>query len=333
MQSLTGKCETFLEKECAPYGKVFMTPSCTSALELASLMILEPGDEVILPSYAFPSCANAIILRGAVPVFVDVDREHLISTLDIASAITEKTKAIMVLHYAGAVCEMPPILELAERFGLYVIEDAAQAIGNWEVFGDFGALSFHYTKNIECGQGGALIVNNAQFIDKAEMTLQCGTDKARMYRGEQNFYSWLDVGTQQIMSEHLAKRLYDQLEQLNEITAQRQLIWNMYHDACTGVPLKAEREGNGHFFWFYKTDKWDYMQRMIQGGIKISSHYEALHNTVPGKKYGRVGGSIVQSLMAEKFLVKLDTSVSKEDALVNSEVLWQSNIDASLHIH
>jgi len=326
----TGKCEHFLEVECG--GKVFMMPSCTAALELACLMILEPGDEVILPSYAFPSCANAIILRGAVPVFVDVDENQQISPSAVVSAITNKTKAIMPLHYAGVVCDMDPIIDIRDRFGLYVIEDAAQALGNWKVKGDFGCLSFHYTKNIECGQGGALVVNNPQLIEKAERMMHCGTDKLKMYRGEQNYYHWLDIGSQYIMSDLQADYLYEQLQRMDEITSHRKLIWKVYSDGCNGVPNRAKESGNGHFYWFFKQNKWDFLERM-KPLIKISSHYEALHNTIPGMKYGRVGGSIIQSLTAEQYLLKLDTSISQDEALINSEVLWQSNTAAIHNIH
>jgi dTDP-4-amino-4,6-dideoxygalactose transaminase len=311
---MIAECEKFLEKECG--GKVFMMPSCTAALELACMMILEPGDEVIMPSWTFPSCANAVILRGGIPVFVDVD-ENLNMDMGMAlDAITSKTKAFMPIHYAGVVCDTTVLVES----GIHVIEDAAQAIGNWKVSGDFGCLSFHYTKNVQCGQGGALVVNNPEFIEKAEIMMHCGTTKAKFYRGETEGYDWVDVGSQYVMSEHQARALLKNLLRLDEITSYRRSIWNIYDDEFINgycFPI-----GNGHLYWWFEKNKWDYIRKMRECGIKISSHYDALHCTVPGEKYGRRAGRCENSLEAMRLLVKLDTSVTEEEARRACEVLW-----------
>ena len=313
-------CKGLLTEVCG--GEAFLTPSCTAALELACMLVLKPGDEVILPSWAFPSCANAIILRGAIPVFVDVDSNLNIDPDSIEQAITAKTKAVMVIHYAGVLAQMDRINAMAQAHGLYVIEDAAQAFGNWKCTGDFGCLSFHRTKNIECDQGGALIVRNEQFVEAAEMMSQCGTDKAKFYRGEQDSYSWLEVGSQYVMSEHQAKVLKENLSKFVEITEARKRIWEIYYTSASGVCNKATEVGNGHFYWFEYPDKWNWIRQMREKGIKVTSHFEALHTTIPGRKYGRASGPIHNSIRAMQRLVKLDTSVSEDEARIFCEAVW-----------
>jgi dTDP-4-amino-4,6-dideoxygalactose transaminase len=300
--------ESLLEKECG--GKVFLTPSCTAALELACMMILEPGDEVIMPSWAFPSCANAVILRGGVPVFVDVDENLNLDPIKVGPAISSKTKAVITIHYAGVVGRVEELSALCDRYGLYLIEDAAQAIGNWKVIGDFGCLSFHYTKNISCDQGGALIVNNEQFIEKTKMMMHCGTNK-----GTVKNYSWLTIGSQYIMSRFQIRALESELNSLDKITANRRNIWNIYKEKCPAIELAVE-SGNGHFFWWMQHEKW----KLVDGDI--TSHFEALHNTIPGRKYGRTGGFCSRSLRAQDMLLKLNTGVTEAKALKNCEALW-----------
>lgn len=318
--SHTGKCEDFLSQECD--GHAFLVPSCTAALELSCMMILEPGDEVILPSWAFPSCANAVILRGATPVFVDVDSNLNIDPEEVIKAITPKTKAIMPLHYAGVKPQMDRIIAIAEKYGLYVIEDAAQAIGNWKIMGDFGCLSFHYTKNIQCGQGGAIVVKNERFLDRVKLMMHCGTDKYKFYNNERDRYDWLTVGSQYIMSEYAAEKLYDELQRIDEITDKRMSIWEIYSRCCPDHGHRAVEIGNGHIFWFDMPDKWAWMTQMRMCGVKVSSHFEALHLTIPGRKYGRAVGPINTATRAMKRLVKLDTSVSEDSALTACEILW-----------
>jgi dTDP-4-amino-4,6-dideoxygalactose transaminase len=322
-----GKAEKILTGLCG--GKAFLTPSCTAALEISCLLTLSPGDEVIMPSWAFPSCANAIILRGAVPVFVDVDEYGNMTPEEVAVAISPQTKAIMPLHYAGVVSsQMRIIIKMAREHGLYVIEDAAQAINNWKVQGDIGCLSFHYTKNIQCGQGGAIIVNNPSLIERVERAIHCGTDKLKYYRGEQDYYNWLEVGSQQVISEYQAAVLVDELERVDEITARRKMIWDIYSNA-SGIKRDS---GNGHFFWFLTDNKWDEMDRLKEFGIKVSSHFEALHLTPPGMKHG-VSHACPKSLMFEQQLLKLDTSVSTEEAEIAGQMIWQSSIGGIRSIH
>lgn len=268
------------------------------------MLILEPGDEVILPSWAFPSCANAIILRGATPVFVDVDEDLNIDIDQIVPVITDKTKAIMPLHYAGVVCDMHRINAIAENHGLYVIEDAAQALGNWKVSGDLGCLSFHSTKNVQCGEGGALIVNSPTLIEKAEIIRDFGTTKAQYLRGGEKM-EWLSVGSSYRMSSYLAEVLIGQLEKLPEITAKRRERWNQYAQVFN--PRKGcKKIANGHIFWLYVEDKWDWLKTMKNTGYKVSSHFEALHLTPPGRKYGRAG-RITRATEAMQKLVKFST--------------------------
>ena len=312
--------EEFLTAECD--GEAYLVPSCTAALELACMMILEPGDEVIMPSWAFPSCANAVILRGGVPVFIDVDENLNIDPDLIEPAITSKTKAIMPLHYAGVICQMDRIMAIADAHGLYVIEDAAQAIGNWKCLGDFGCLSFHYTKNIECGQGGALIVKNEAFLEKAEQMMHCGTDKLKFYRKEQNFYNWNSIGSQYVMSEHQAKILRINLDVLQSTTEERKRIWAIYERSVPKVSNMASCVGNGHIFWFEMPDKWTWLEEMQEIGIPATSHYDALHLTIPGREYGRAHGPIFNATRAMDRLVKLNTNVRDIDAINYCETIW-----------
>lgn len=310
-------CEV-LEKECG--GKVFLTPSCTSALEISCRLTLSPGDEVILPSWTFPSCANAVILAGGVPVFVDVNQDLNIDPTEVLKAITTKTKAVMPVHYAGVVCEMQEINRIAREYGLYVIEDAAQAIGNWKVSGDLGCLSFHSTKNVSCGEGGAIIVNNPSLLERVEIFRDCGTTKAKYRRGETSGYDWVDVGSSCLMSDHLVPLLETQLRALETITAQRMRAWRTYRDVADQLEMypRARFPGNGHLFWFEIENKWDWIKKAREMGVKASSHYEALHLTIPGRKYGRACGPILRATQAMERLVKLDTSVDDPRAFLQA---------------
>ena len=314
----TGQAEQRLSDLCG--AKAFLVPSCTAALEIAFRLTIEPGDEVIIPSWAFPSCANAVILAGGTPVFVDVGPNNNITAIDVHQALSRKTKAVLFLHYGGF-CgrELDEIIKLTKSRGIYVIEDAAQAIGSWKLSGDIGCMSFHYTKNIQCGQGGALFVKNG-FIDRTERMVHCGTDKLKFYRGEQDYYSWLEVGSQQIMSEYQAEVLNAQLDRLSDITLARMNVWRVFKGSC---PEKCQPfSNNGHFFWFLVENKWGLMRSMKTLGVRISSHFEALHNTVPGRKYGRAM-NCRNSLMLEEKLLKLDTNITTEQAEISAKVLWQ----------
>lgn len=289
------ECERFLEHECG--GKAFLVPSCTAALELSCMLTINAGDEVIIPSWSHPSAANAVILRGGVPVFIDVDKDLNIDINRIVPAITAKTKAIMPVHYAGVVAEMVSINAIAEQYGLYVIEDAAQAIGNWKVSGDLGCLSFQEKKNVQCGQGGALIVNNSHLIEQAGIYQNMGTNRI-----SKPVWDWVDIGSSYLMSKYVAEYLHSELIRLSQITKSRQDKWDLYVKTFNADDM-CRKKGNGHLFWLMVEDKWNW----IQNHDNATSHFDALHMTVPGRKYGRVGGPIIRATKAMKMLVKLST--------------------------
>jgi dTDP-4-amino-4,6-dideoxygalactose transaminase len=271
-------------------------------------LLIKPGDEVIMPSFTFPSAANAVILRGGVPVFVDSRMDTLnIDEERIEEAITPKTKAILPIHYAGVVANMERINQIADSHGLWVIEDAAQAIGNWKVTGHVGCLSFHETKNIKCGEGGALVVRDPQLVEKFEIARDCGTTKAKWRRGETSTWDWISVGQSALMSEHCAKVLEPQLENLDEITESRLRVWDIYNDWIESSP-----RANGHIYWFLAKDR----KRLKESlGISLSSHYEAAHLTDTGRLYGRVGGAIVNAQEIASRITRPPMNVTPVEAL------------------
>ena len=232
----TKRCHARLE-EMTGSKVALLTQSCTAALEMAAILAeLEPGDEVIMPSFTFVSTANAFVLRGAVPVFVDIRADTLnIDEDKIEAAITPRTKAICVVHYAGVACEMDAIMALARKYGLLVIEDAAQAISSTYKgrplggIGEFGALSFHETKNVISGEGGALLVNDEAHIARAEIIREKGTNRSKFFRGQVDKYTWVDIGSSYLPSEIIAAFLAAQLDQADQIHARRMAIWDRYH--------------------------------------------------------------------------------------------------------
>lgn len=241
----TQRCQHFFEKRYG-FQKCLLTTSCTDALEMAALLCdIQPGDEVIMPSFTFVSCANAFVLRGAKIVFVDSKADH--PNMDeslIEELISPKTKAIVVVHYAGMACEMDMIMDIANRHKLFVIEDAAQAIDSFYKgkalgsIGHLGTMSFHETKNIQCGEGGMLMINDAAMIKRAEVIWEKGTDRASFFRGEIDKYGWLDVGSSFLPSEITAAFLWAQLENLDQIQARRKAIWEDYASAFTSDVAK-----------------------------------------------------------------------------------------------
>lgn len=293
-------------------GEVLLTTSGTAALELALLVSdLQPGDEVILPSFTFASVANAVILRGAVPVFVDVDRTTLNVTAElIAPAITPRTRAVIAVHYAGVVCEMEPIMALARARGLTVIEDAAHAIGAMRdgrpagSFGDFAAFSFHYTKNITCGEGGCLVINDPDRVASTEIAYEKGTDRRAFFRGLIDKYSWVAPGSSFIMGELNAAVLGAQLEAIEEITARRLGIWGAYRDAChplieAGLVLGPDppeaAQHNGHLFHLITRSpeaQGALIAVMRSRQITAPFHYVPLHSSSAGQRYGRHTGDL-----------------------------------------
>ena len=243
----TKNCQKFLEDHIGS-SKVLLTHSGTHALELSALLIdIKPGDEIIMPSFTFVSTATAFVLRGAIPVFVDIrpDTCNIDESL-IEQAITSKTKAIVPVHYAGVGCEMDKIMEIANRHGLIVIEDAAHGIGSkykgkaLGSFGQFAALSFHETKNIISGEGGALLINDEKYIERAEVIADKGTDRSKFFKGEVDKYTWVDVGSSYYPSELISAFLFAQLESLENISEKRLNIWDKYHEALKGLELEGE---------------------------------------------------------------------------------------------
>ena len=299
------KCQTFIEQELGT-AKALLTTSCTHALELAALLLdVQPGDEVILPSFTFVSTANAFVLRGARPVFVDIrpDTLNLDESL-LEPAISPKTKAVVPVHYAGVGCEMDRILEIAGCHRLAVVEDNAHGLmGHYRgkplgTFGSLATLSFHETKNFTCGEGGALLINDPAYIDRAEVIREKGTDRSRFFRGQVDKYTWVDVGSSYLPSDLLAAFLYAQLEAKARIQAARRRIWERY---CRGLQPWASENGVGlpripahcdqSFHMFYLLlPSLECRQALIAHlrGREIMSvfHYLPLHLSLMGRKFG-----------------------------------------------
>lgn len=308
--AFTKKCQEWL---CESVGclKALLTQSGTAALEMAAiLMDFQPGDEFIVPSYTFVSSVNALVLRGGVPVFVDIraDTINLDETL-IEAAITPQTKAIVVVHYAGVGCDMNKIMEIAHRHGLWVIEDAAHGIlSKWQGkplggLGHLAALSFHDTKNIISGEGGALLINDPQFLSRAEVIREKGTDRSRFLRGEVDKYTWIDIGSSFLPSEITAAFLWAQLECAEEITQRRLSIWQTYHAAFDSLEKKGKFKRpiipsdcahNAHMYYLvHETPEQAtyFIDQLKQKNIQAVRHYVPLHDSPGGKKYGRSEGN------------------------------------------
>lgn len=302
-------CQALL-RELTGTRTVLLTHSCTGALEMIALLAgVGPGDEVIMPSFTFSSTANAFVLRGATPVFVDVDAETLnIDPARVADAITPQTRAIMAVHYGGVGCDMRALGTLAREQDLLLLEDAAQCVGATldgqalGAIGDLGALSFHETKNISCGEGGALLVNGERFAERAEILQEKGTNRQRFQRGEVDHYTWVDVGSSFLMSDVTAALLAEQLERVDEITAARLEIWEAYHAAFEDaeqaavlrrpvVPTGARH--NAHLYRLMLADR-GARDRLIAAleadGIAAYFHYVPLHSAPAGRRFGRVHG-------------------------------------------
>jgi len=300
----TRKCQVWLENKLGT-KKALLTHSCTSALEMAAILAdIRKGDEVIMPSYTFVSTANAFVLRGGVPIFVDIRPDTLnIDERLIEKAVTRKTKAIVPVHYAGVGCEMDTILKIARKYQILVIEDAAHGVKatykgrELGTMGDFGALSFHETKNVISGEGGALLINNPKFIERAEIIWQKGTDRKRFMRGEVDKYTWKDIGSSFLPGELIAAFLWAQLEKANQITKKRLKIWDRYHEAFKSletnkmlrrpvVPINCQH--NAHNYYVILKNK-KIKKRLIRKleilKIFVTSHYEPLHKSKFAKKY------------------------------------------------
>lgn len=346
--AFTKRCHSWLE-EHTNCNKALLTHSCTAALEMTALLLnIEPGDEVIMPSYTFVSTANAFVLRGAIPVFVDIREDTLnIDERLIEAAISPKTKAIVPVHYAGVSCEMDSIMAIAKRYNLMVVEDAAQgvmskykgrALGS---IGDLGAFSFHETKNVISGEGGALLVNAPDLALRAEIIREKGTDRSRFFRGELDKYTWQEVGSSYLPGELIAAFLWAQLEEAQSITEQRISSWNHYNNALESFEkegllrrpvIPATCEHNAHMFYILLSEGMDrqkVLSDLKQNNIFSVFHYVPLHSSPAGQRYGRVHDSMKITVMQSERLIRLPLwvglSVEQQNKVV--EILYKSITD------
>ena len=317
--------------------KTLLTHSCTAALEMAAILLDAPlGSEVIMPSYTFVSTANAFVLRGLKPVFVDIRPDTL--NLDeklIEDAITDKTVAIAPVHYAGVGCEMDTILKIAQKHNLKVIEDAAQGVMSkykgkpLGTIGDLGTYSFHETKNIVSGEGGALIINDKEYEDRSEIIREKGTNRSRFFRGQVDKYTWVDIGSSYLPSDIIAAFLYSQLQKADEITQKRISIWNKYNEffkqyeqkgllRCPIIPEECEH--NAHMFYVLFNDletRTQYISALKEHGITSVFHYIPLHSAPMGEKYCRYVGDMKVTNKVSDTLLRLPMYYELEDDDLN----------------
>ena len=329
--SFTKRCHGWLEQHTGA-ARALLTHSCTAALEMAALLAeVEAGDEVIMPSYTFVSTANAFVMRGAVPVFVDIRADTLnIDESKIEAAITPRTKVILPVHYAGVACEMDTIMDIARRHNLIVIEDAAQGIMSsykgraLGTIGHMGAYSFHETKNIIAGEGGALLVNDARFAERAEIIREKGTNRSQFFRGQVDKYTWVDIGSSYLPGEVIAAFLWAQMEEADSITARRLALWDAYHAAL--APLEAAGKlrrplvpdgcvHNAHMYYIL-LDSLEQRGRVIAGlkerGISSVFHYVPLHSAPAGRLHSRFHGDMTQTDQLSDRLLRLPLWVGLE---------------------
>jgi dTDP-4-amino-4,6-dideoxygalactose transaminase len=346
----TARCADLLREETGA-RLVLLTHSCTAALEM-SVMLAEvsPGDEVIMPSFTFVSTASSVVMRGGVPVFVDVRPDTL--NLDealVGDAITSRTKAIVPVHYAGVACEMDAILDIASRQGLVVIEDAAQglmasyrdrALG---AIGDLGALSFHETKNVTCGEGGALIVNDDRFVERANLLRDKGTNRKQFFRGEVDRYTWVDLGSSYGLGELNAAFLWGQLEKRQAITRRRLKVWWRYHEAFGPLEdqglirrpvVPDDRRHNAHLYYLLAPDRASRARLLVEleeRGVNAVFHYVPLHSAPAGRRYGRMHGTLDVTDDVSGRLLRLPLWAGLSDEQVDHVVASVAEALASLH--
>ncbi len=320
----TKRCSAWFEERFGTQ-RGLLTTSCTHATEMAVILSdIGPGDEVILPSFTFVSTADAVVLRGATPVFVDVRPDTLnIDEKKIEEAITEKTKAIIPVHYAGVSCEMDTIMEIAKKHGLIVIEDAAQAITSTYkgkylgTIGNFGCISFHETKNISMGEGGALFIRDKEDIERAEIIREKGTNRSKFFRGEIDKYTWVDAGSSYLPSELNAAYLWGQLEAVDTIISDRMNSWKLYYEGLSPlaekgiIELPVIPEGcshNAHIFYIKCKDideRTDLISFLKKREISTVFHYIPLHSAPAGKRFGRFNGEDVYTTKESERLLRL----------------------------
>ena len=320
----TKKCHQWLENHTHCH-KAFLTHSCTAALEMSAILAdLKPGDEVIMPSYTFVSTANAFVLSGAVPVFVDIrpDTLNLDETL-VEIAITPRTRAIVAVHYAGVGCEMDTLQHIAAKHQLLLIEDAAQGLmASYKgkplgSFGDLGCFSFHETKNIISGEGGALIINNSQFTESAEIIREKGTNRSQFFRGQVDKYTWIEKGSSYLPGELIAAFLYAQFEEAQQIIANRLKVWGYYHQLLDPLEkagklrrpiIPPDCQHNAHMYYVLLEDlqtRTQLISYLKEQSINAVFHYVPLHSSPAGKYYGRVNGMMKNTELLSDCLLRL----------------------------
>lgn len=320
----TKKCQAWLEERLG-CRKALLTHSCTAALEMAAILAeIQPGDEIIMPSFTFVSTANAYALRGGVPVFVDIHPDTLnIDESLIEQAMTPKTRAIVPVHYAGVPCRMDAIIEIAQRKKLWVIDDAAQALlsqykGQYVGgIGQITCLSFHETKNIISGEGGAILLSDPSIIERAEIIREKGTNRSQFFRGQVDKYTWVDIGSSYLPSDILAAFLYAQMENAEQIIAKRNLIFDLYMEGLRPLanaghiqlPLIMEDSRcNGHLFYILTRslkERTALIEFLVRQGITAVFHYVPLHSSPAGRKYGRTSGSLQVTEQVSDCLLRL----------------------------
>lgn len=330
----TRKCNAWLETRTGA-NKALLTHSCTAALEMAAMLAdIRPGDEVIMPSYTFVSTANAFVLRGAVPVFVDIrpDTLNIDETL-IEAAITEKTRAIVPVHYAGVGCEMDAIMAIARKHDLLVIEDAAQGIMSTYKgrplgsIGHLGALSFHETKNIISGEGGALLSNEPAMAERAEIIREKGTNRSNFFRGQVDKYTWVDIGSSFLPSELIAAFLWAQMEEAESITRRRLDLWGIYHQWLAQAEVKGQLRRpivpghcshNAHMYYLLLPNlehRTEFIKRLKEHDIYAVFHYVPLDRAPFGKQCGRAHGELTHTRNISERLVRLPLWIGLEDEI------------------
>ena len=318
----TKKCNRFLEQELG-VPKVLLTTSCTHALEMTALLLdIKPGDEVIVPSFTFVSTVNAFVLRGAKPIFIDIRPDTLnMDESQLEHLITSKTRVIVPVHYAGVGCEMDIICEIANRYHIPIVEDNAHGLfgkykgRNLGTFGAFATQSFHETKNVTCGEGGALLINDSRYIDRAEILREKGTNRSRFFRGQVDKYTWVDIGSSYLPSDILAAFLYAQLEVIDQIQAKRRKIWEYYHQNLKGwaekngvrLPIVPPHCEQAYHMYYLILPSLKYRQSLIAHlkslGILSVFHYLPLHLSTLGRQFGgREGDCPVTEDVSDRLL-------------------------------
>ena len=331
-------CHRWMEQRLGAQ-RALLTHSCTAALEMAAMLCdLAPGDEVIMPSFTFVSTANAFVLRGAVPVFVDIRADTLnMDEALIEAAITPRTRVLVPVHYAGVPCEMDAIMRIARQHHLLVVEDAAQALLSQYkgrpagAIGQLGCLSFHETKNVISGEGGALLINDPGLIERAEIIREKGTNRSKFFRGEVDKYTWVDIGSSFLPSELVGAFLWAQLQHADDITAKRRSLCAIYRDALQGLaddnlitlpqPAPEGAEGNGHMFYLLTRDtaaRTALLAHLKAAGVLAVFHYVPLHASPAGRRFGRTAGALPVTESIADRLVRLPLFFDLDEAAAHA---------------